>query len=251
MKSLYLTFCFCSVMTFLWSQDGDKKTVVAHLNGNFQMGIPMDEFRDNLNDIGFGGGGLLIFKIGETPVYTGIELSGMVFDAESTDYTVNIGGFFEDYELKTNNSIFLGHAVLRFAPTTTFPIRPYFDGMIGFKNLYTRTRLIDLDDVDQDDGDNSRIESGDWAFSYGGAVGVQLDIFGNPGITLDLRCAYLPGTNASYLVRKPVTDNVIFDEPIDAFERKNSITTILLPQIGVSFDLGVLGSEEDEIDDDY
>jgi hypothetical protein len=246
MRSLFLTFCFCSVMTFLWSQDGDKKAVGVHLNGNFQMGIPIDEFSNNLNDVGFGGGGLIVFKIGETPVYAGIELSGMIFDAETIDYTVNIGGFFEDYELKTNNSIFLGHAVFRFAPTITFPIRPYIDGMVGFKNLYTRTKLINLDDLDQDNNEDSRIDSGDWAFSYGGAIGFQFNIFGNPAITLDLRCAYLPGTNASYLVRKAGSDNEVFDEPIDAFEEKSSITTLLMPQLGITFNLGPLSDKGEE-----
>lgn len=234
----YLNFCLLLLLatTVAKAQETDSNPWRMYLNGNFQLGIPQQDFKENLDRIGFGGGGLLLFQLGTMPLYAGAEFSGMSYDRESIDYTVNVGGFLRDYELRTSNSIFMMHGMLRIQPNIDGPVKPYLDGMVGTKNLFTRTRLIEDDnDGDPDNNDEeSRIENGDWAFSYGGALGMQIDISRSQGILLDLRCAFLPGTNASYLVRKP-GDNVNYDEPIDAFEKKSSPTTLLMPQIGLTF----------------
>ncbi|MCI5080042.1 MAG: hypothetical protein MRY78_00035 [Saprospiraceae bacterium] len=243
-RLLFTLFTLFLTGSLLAQNDSDDRTV-AYLNGNLQVGVPLQEFRDNQENWSIGGGGLLAIRIGETPIYGGLELSGMVFDSETNYYDVNISGFVKEYEVKTNNSIFLGHLLLRAIPETDFPIRPYIDGMIGFKNLYTRTRLKDLDDIDEDDQE-SRIEEGDWAFSYGFAAGLQLSIFGNDGITLDLRCAYLPGNNANYLVRRDNDTGSVYDDPLDAFEKRSSPTYLLVPQIGLSFQLRSSDLEEPE-----
>jgi len=236
MKYLSSFFVFLIATTFATAQDTESKPWRMYLNGNFQLGIPQQDFKENLDRVGIGGGALLLFQLGKMPLYAGAEFSGMSYDRESIDYTVNIGGFLRDYELRTSNSIFMMHGVLRIQPDLNGPIQPYLDGMIGTKNLFTRTRLIEDDnDGDPDNNDEeSRVETGDWAFSYGGALGIQIDISRSQGILLDLRCAFLPGANASYLVRKP-GDNVNYDEPIDAFEEKSSPTTLLMPQIGLTF----------------
>ena len=231
--SLYLLLFLA---TFTFAQDNNPNRTSAVINGNLQVGIPLDEFADNLDALGFGAGGLLAFRIKNSPIYAGIELSGMIYDSQTDRYSVNIGGFIEEYDLRTSNSIFLGHFLLRIMPDIDFPVKPYIDGMIGTKNLYTRTKLIDINDVEPDE--QSRIEEGDWAFSYGGAFGLQISISKKDNAFLDLRCAYLPGTNASYLVRREADETVSYEEPIDAFERKNSATLLLMPQIGVTFTIG-------------
>ncbi len=202
-------------------------------NLNVQVGIPLEDFRNNLDRLGFGGGGYFLFNIANSPVFGGIELSLMGYDSESANYSVRVGGFVRDYELTTSSSIFLGHALIRIQPPVKGGIVPYVDGMIGFKNLFTSSTLTDEDL-------NETLESGtdesDWAFSYGGAVGLQINLSKRKTTWLDLRCAYLPGANASYLVRKkdPI-GGFEYEDPLDAFEEKTSPTTLLLPQIGVTF----------------
>lgn len=231
MKRLIFLIGLSAVYTMGLTQE-EKSAYHVFINGNLQSGIPMDAFRENLDAVGFGGGGIILLQLGRLPVFAGLELSGMTYDSESQDYDVNIGGFLRRYRLRTANNIFLIHGAVRFQPEVNFPIRPYFDGMIGFKNLYTRTTLTDRD-ADTTESDTDRR---DWAFSYGGALGLQLAIFRNPGITLDLRCAYLPGANATYLVRR-ANDGGPLQDPIDAFEEKASPTNLLMPQIGVTFNL--------------
>ncbi|MDX1942718.1 MAG: hypothetical protein SFU99_19295 [Saprospiraceae bacterium] len=203
------------------------------LNGNFQVGIPLNDFRDNLDDIGFGAGVLFLTHLGDSPLAAGIELSLMGYASESAEYIMRVGGFVKEYELRTSSNIFLGHAVVRFQPAVNAFIRPYFDGMIGFKNLFTSSTLTDLDNSEATE---SNTDESDWALSYGGAFGLQVHFSKTSNIVLDLRCAYLQGQNASYLVRKQDPfGGFEYENPIDAFEEKTSATTLLLPQIGVTF----------------
>jgi opacity protein-like surface antigen len=145
-----------------------------------------------------------------------------------------VDGFLTDVELETTSNILFLHGMLRIKPDVNFFVQPYFDGLIGYKVLYTRTKLVDLL-ADEDRVLESETNQSDWAFSYGGAIGVQIDLSRRKNIYLDLRCAYLPGASAQYLVRREDTGQV-FDEPIEAFEEKSSPTAVLLPQIGVTFE---------------
>jgi hypothetical protein len=248
LKKTILLFTLCCGLLALGAQNEEDGMIRAHLNGNLQLGIPLGLFNENLDRLGFGGGGILAFRLGETPLYAGLELSGMTYGGETQNFAINIVGFIDRYELRTTNNFFLGHALIRFMPDIDFPIKPYFDGMIGTKNLYTRTRLTNLDR--QEDNTDSRVDQGDWAFSYGGAIGFQLDIFGTSNLVLDVRCAYLPGTNADYLVRRPEDNGIVYDDPLDAFDIRNSPTTILLPQIGITINIpSGFGEEEEEAEE--
>ena len=208
-------------------------TPAFSVNGNFQVGIPLDAFRDNLDQVGFGAGFLFLANIAHSPVSLGADLSIMVYESQSSEYRVRVGGFTKDYELTTSSNIFLGHAVMRIQPVRQGFIAPYIDGMVGFKNLFTNSTLPDQDSNESVDSD---VDQSDWALSYGGAIGLQIHFNKNHNLSLDLRCAYLPGNNATYLVRAPdPIGGFNYDDPLDAFEKKNSPTTLLLPQIGLTF----------------
>ncbi len=77
----------------------------------------------------------------------------------------------------------------------------------------------------------------DWAFSYGGALGVKIYLFHEPALTIDLRCAYLMGANANFMAKRADADSLVIEDTIDAFEEKRSPTHLLLPQIGVTVEL--------------
>lgn len=229
-------FFFLTLVTYVvQAQTEVRRQPVFNINGNFQVGIPLDEFRDNLDGLGFGGGASFLVNIAQSPISAGLDLSITGYDRETADYNVRVGGFLKEYELTTSSNIFLGHAVVRIqAPGQRF-ISPYLDGMIGFKNLFTSTSLTDQNLGESVDSD---IDETDWAFSYGGAVGLQINVSRKHHIAIDLRCAYLPGNNATYLVRSPEPfGGFNYDDPIEAFEKKSSATNLLLPQIGVTFKL--------------
>lgn len=236
MKKVTLILLGLAFLTSVFAQEQeddayDRQFPNLQMGGAFHIGVPLDDFRDNLDQVGVGAGGFFLVNVNDSPLYAGFDLSGMAFESEDLRYEANIGGFLKEYELRTASSAFLGHLLLRFQPDVNFPIKPYFDGMIGFKNLFTRTTLTDRDIGETIDSGN---DQRDWAFSYGGAFGVQIAFSQAANLVLDLRCAYLQGTNASYLVR--AQDGVVnVNDPIDAFEERTSSTTLLIPQIGITF----------------
>jgi len=205
----------------------------------FDLGIPLNNFKENLDRIAFGGGGYFLVRTNPSsnvPVFAGLSGRVLTYDSERQNQIILIDGFSIDAELTTRNSIFMGHGMIRILPPVNFSIQPFFDGMLGFNNLFTRTTLEEQGAFEEDNTIDSYIEQGDWALSYGGAVGFQMVVGGqgNMFFLIEGRCTYLRGNAADYLVR--IEDpNVQITDTIDAFEEKNSTTDMLIPQIGVSF----------------
>jgi opacity protein-like surface antigen len=201
----------------------------GHFGLNLQMGVPINQFRDNTEAVGFGVGGYILFPVSDSPLHFGLDVNYLVYGSDTKDEEVLINGFFDKYEVATNNNILLGHFITRFKPKTKFLIQPYFDVMLGFKYLYTRTKITD-------DSSSDPLETNtdyyDWAFSYGGAGGVHVNL--NKNIKLELRILYLNGSKAKYLEKgsiqqDPNNPNLLI------FDSKTSRTDMIIPQLGVSF----------------
>jgi hypothetical protein len=245
MKTILLSILLCaSLYNFTFAQESNQEVdevFIPKVSFGIDMGIgiPIGRFQENLNSVSFGGGGHILVRTNpksEIPVFMGIYGGISIYDSESRNQFLIIDGFNVNARVATRNNIFIGNGVVRILPPVNFPIQPYFDGLFGFKNLFTRTTIEDLDVGGDDDTIDSYIEQGDWAFSFGGALGGQILIGGNEEIfiLLDFKCTYLLGEAADYLVRNN-DPNIQIVDPIDAFEERNSTTNLLLPQIGVSF----------------
>ncbi len=214
-----------------------KKSIF--LGTNFQLGIPLGKFGENIDYTGWGFGGNVMWKLKkDVPVYAGIDFSFQNYDFQAvTEVTFD----FEEYETKTKNSIVLSHVQVRYYPEIDFFLHPYVEGMIGVKSLFTRTILTDKTDG-ANDQINSQFENSDFALSLGGAIGFEIPISKNY-LFLDVRCSYLKGNSGEYYVRKE--DDSVYLEPIDVFEIKNSATDLFVPQIGIKFLIG-FGNQNDE-----
>lgn len=243
MKNLLLLFFFIIFSIDSFGQSAYYNQIL--FDGNFILGLPQDRFRDNLDAVGVGFAGRFLFRLRDKPIFFGLEGGWMNYAHETDAFTIQVDGFFEDYEWRTNSNILFGHAILRFQPDVRFPIKPYVDGLIGFKNLYTKSKLVDLNGED-DEVIERESNLNDWAFSYGGSAGIHIAFWEHIGIRIDLRLAYLQGENARYLVKMPNTDGQVFDEPIDAFEERIGPTNMLIPQIGIVLDLLYLGQQTEE-----
>jgi hypothetical protein len=222
----------------------------VELYGDFQLGIPLDEFDDKLNDLGFGGSGGLLLGLEGTPFQLGVELGGMVFQRRSTDYTLVIeqGPFTEflDRRFVVKNSAFFGHLVLRAKPPLDFVLQPYLDGMFGFKNFFTRIKLYDTQIPDDKILLDSRSLENDIALSYGGALGVHLDLSGGSGgILIDFRCAFLFGSRLDFLVLDDSMEVLDPDNVEDVLIPRSARTNMILPQIGLHFLFDRMGGPED------
>lgn len=220
-----------------------------NVNLNLQMGLPLGKFKENLGTTGLGMGALALLRIRKEPltIKGGLELSGITYDAQSNLLELPVDGYYALFEMRTETSILLLHGVIRIEPKVDFFLKPYIDGMFGYKNLFNRTTLTDIEFDDEQLIDNT----GSWAFSTGGAIGFKIPFNQHDPYTwtIDVRFAYLEGTATDYLVRRE-DDGTFYEEPLDAFEEKNSTTDMFLPQIGVTFAFGGKRYEE-EYEEEY
>ena len=249
MKTRFVLFFLLYFTSFLFAQEETEEIApvseevaapMFSLGIEFNLGIPLNDFNENLDLLTWGGSGSFLVRINrssEVPVLVGLSGGALFYDAEVQEQLIFIDGYTLNGRSTTRNGIFMMHGLVRVLPPVDYSFQPYIDGMFGFKNFYARTTLEELTPPDNEEPlEDSFIEQGDWTYSFGGAVGLQYLIGTESGIyiLLDARCLYLMGGAANYLVRNP-DPNIQIIDTIDAFEEKNSTTDMLIPQIGVSF----------------
>lgn len=202
---------------------------------SFSIGNPVGEFGDNIDAVGFGGrlwGGV---GPANSPVLVGVDFGFLVYGRErrTEPFSTTIPDV--TVEVVTSNNIVNGHLFFRLQPPEG-SFRPYADGLVGFKYLFTDTRIRNEGFDDEDIARSTNFD--DAALSYGLGAGVQARVWGagpdreeGPyGVYIDLGARYLFGTQAQYLqegsIRREGT-NVTFDVA-------ESETNLLVFQIGVA-----------------
>lgn len=254
-------YCFIFIASFVFSQGvGINISLIGHL--------PRGEFKEELkNDSGIASNGW------------GIDVNGMFYINEYFAIGLNGGNsiygnsrrsipfnFYTDLisiTEETKNAIAYGHLFFKVVPFQT-RVRPYFEGLIGLKNLNTRTRLFNencTDDPDTDHDDCEIAEStnaSDNAFSYGFGTGFEVvliessnlksnnnqqiennsldsehnnDFDGELSFIFSFR--YLYGDEARYLKEGSITFSNPADGPVQtSFDWSNSMTDLMQINIG-------------------
>jgi hypothetical protein len=201
-----------------------------HVGIDFTAAIPKGEFKSNIDSNGYGIGTQFLYGIKKSPFLVGADLGFVTYGAE--EFRQSLSETIPEVEVKvrTTNNIFMSHFLLR-AQKREGVVRPYVDGLIGLKYLYTRTS------VTNDFSDEALAASNNFSdstFSYGAGGGVQFllaNTGGNRDILLDTKVRYLKGSNAEYLKKGSIirgNGQVFFDT---LFSR----TDVLTLQIGVTF----------------
>src|SRR5262249_36645473 len=131
--------------------------------------------------------------------------------------------------VSTSNNIFFSHFVLRAQPRTGL-VRPYFDGLIGLKHLFTKTSISDLSG-----GETfaSSTDLSDTALSYGFGGGLQIPLTEGreAKVLLDTGVRYLRGARAEYLRKGSIRE----ENGVVVFDGLSSRTDVLAVQVGVTF----------------
>lgn len=176
----------------------------------FVVGIPQNEFREATKAEGYGFNITALFPIGSEIVNIGGNINYMVYGYNSQDKDlradITVGNTVIDQiyiplRVVNTSSIFGMHAVMRItAPTDA--IRPYLEGLFGFRYISTSTRIEERDDSfwNTDDDEEEvlvrKTNIGEFVMSYGGGGGLQIEIGDNA--YLDLRAYYLLGGKAKF-----------------------------------------------------
>lgn len=200
----------------------------------FLAGIPQGDFSDNLDENGFGLSGHVGYLVPGVPLMIGGELGFLIYGHESRREPFSTTIPDVTVEVTTDNSIVLGHALLRLQPRTG-ALRPYIEGLVGLHYLYTSTSI-----KNESGGEEvaSSTNQDDVAFSAGGGAGLLIRVHeraqeeGSSGSSLDavfidLRGRYLYGAEAEYLKKGSIRrqdGRVTFD----TLESRTDLMTIAL-----------------------
>lgn len=222
-----------------YEEDEFQFDKVFFMGTNFQLGFPQGILGRNIDYVGWGMGGNIMWSFKRLPLFGGID-----FGFQNSDFEAEISpsAFNEDIETRTKNSMVLAHFQLRYYPAVKFKVQPYLEAMVGTKGFITRTIVKDVTQG-VNETINSEFDKAKFAISFGAAVGIEIPLM-KDYLFLDARCAYLKGTTTEYYAR--IDGNPTYFVPLEAFELKTSFTDLLVPQLGVKFMIGLGGGYDDE-----
>lgn len=233
---------------------------------SFYMGIPINDYAENTDALGFGGKGSFYIPFGpKVPVYFGIGFGGLIFGSNrqfineelqiSAGNTV-IGTIPVNLEARTNNWMLNGLLSLRFKAPLQY-VQPYVDLIGGGSYLYTRTVLYDRSDrgiftTDEDDVINSRTLESSFTYNYGAGAGFLIRLSGV--VCLNVGAAWLKGGQADYFDKEQTSqwdiqftgsgtfdpNNLNSDDVTlnSAGEPKRSVTDMIQANLGVTIKIG-------------
>src|SRR5215813_1043916 len=191
--------------------------------------VPQGQFKENITNNGYGGDGHFLVRLGPSPILVGGDLGGVVYGSENhrepisatiPNLQVNVG---------TSNNIFLAHFLVRAQPRKGL-VRPYADGLIGLKHLFTRTTISNLSGGEEIASDTNLSDT-TLSYGFGGGIQIPLTKSREGWITLDTNVRYLRGSQAEYLKKgsiRQVNGQAVFDV-------LSSRTDVIAVQIGVTF----------------
>jgi hypothetical protein len=219
-----------------WAQGG------LQAGGNLLLGLPQNEFKENVDNAGFGLTGHFAYRFPQTPVLVGANLSFLIYGSETRNEPFSTTIPDVTVDVTTTNSILLGHLLLRLQPQTG-PFRPYVDGLLGLNYLFTDTSIKSENWSDDDNDVASSTNFDDTTLSYGGGGGIMVQVYQSPvaenagrpvTVFLDFGVRYLKGGEAEYLQKGAIireeNGRVVYDV-------SQSTTDLLTFQVGavVSF----------------
>lgn len=228
-RLLMSLFCLCALL----SQTAAAQ-VTPRASVDFLIGVPVGEFADNVNNLGFGIGLNGGIGLSPAPVMLGIDIGYLIygFERRSEPFSTTIPDVTVDVE--TTNSIAFGHVFLRIQPQTG-ALQPYAEALFGFKYLFTRTSV---ENRQSSESIAASVNFDDFASSYGFGGGLDIRVFQGVNdnsrsysIMINIGARYLLGSSAEYLER----DSTGRENGELSFDVIRSRTDLILPQLGATF----------------
>jgi hypothetical protein len=202
---------------------------------DFLTGLPQNEFRDKTREVGYGVTGHIGRFIGDTPIMVGAELGYLRYGTEERRESLSETIPEISVDVKTTNNILMFHGFARIQPQDG-AVRPYAEGLWGFKYLFTRTSITDCCN---EAAIASSTNYDDLVASKGLGAGVDIRIYnGNKrrsangvfDVSLNLSARYLWGSRASYLKKGSIIRN---EDGSLTYLVYRSRTDLLTPQFGL------------------
>ena len=212
-----------STATISLAQNADFQ---GSLGGGIGVSVPTGDFQRSVEQNMVLLNAHLAFPLGRLPVIQGGFAFGYSVMGRN-DRTVPVNTDYMDITegtLTTRSKVFSYHPLLRLNPLTG-RIRPYVDGMVGFRQFST-TSKVTADGVEENIS-KERNET-DVAFSTGWAAGLMYT-FGDRAY-MEIRVEVIDSGEATYVDPESVT---ISDEGMVGFSTKTSNTDVTNVTAGI------------------
>jgi len=196
---------------------------------DFLTVIPTGEFKDNVRNNGYGASGQFLVRLRQSPILVGVDLGGVVYGSETRKLALLPEVPEVRVDVTTSNNIFMTHLLVRAEPRHG-AVRPYAEGLIGFKYLFTQTSI----NLESENSNPSETNLSDSTLSYGFGGGVHIRLNPHPRrleVLLDTRVRYLRGSRAEYL-REGSIHRVNGDVFFDVLHSRTDVVTA---QVGITF----------------
>lgn len=218
----------------------------ANAQTRFQGGIngqgffPQGKFKDNISNAGGGFGLEFIYSPTKMPFGIGVSFGYLIYGSEKFSETFQTKNADFDVDLKTVNSIVLGHLLFRFQ-IKQGKVRPYLDGLIGLNHITTDTKIKNPNSGNDDISTNN---IDDTVLSYGGGFGLMIKVYERSwkkikqphkkkkwAVLIDFRVRYIRGNKGQYLKEGSIfrVDDVLF------YDVNKSTTDFITAQLGITF----------------
>ena len=200
----------------------DRAEIVGQGGIHFLVGLPQDEFGENVGNAGIGFGlgfGVMpnsFFSVGGV---VGFMNYGSETRREPLSYTI------PDVTVEvTRSNNFLQGQIYMQAIADMDIVKPYIEGRVGFNYLWTETRVSDIDGDDEDIASSTNFD--DFTLNYGGGGGLMIKVYEKSAssrdesdrssrVYVDLKVIYTKGGNAEYLKEgsMEIIDNQVVYHP--------------------------------------
>lgn len=235
--SLALVLCVlaltATVSVHAQSQDATESPVTAQGSIGFALGVPTGAFNQNVENLGYGINAYIGAEFAGTPFGIGLDFSFFTFgrSTRNVPFSETVGGAVR-VDVVTTSSIVQPHLVFRMQPDEGV-VRPYLEGLFGFKYLFTDTRVQDERREREEIASSRNFD--DFTLSGGAGAGADIRLLHAPpnaetpfrGIYLNIGFQYVLGREAEYLY---VSEGYDPDNP----DIRRSTTNMIVPSIGIS-----------------
>lgn len=203
------------------------------LSADAQLAVPHGEYKDVNPDAGYGLRTDVFYKTSKLlPVKLGVEL-GVQEKARATQYFSGyINGFYDDFKVSATSNIVSLMFAVRIQPGKFQKVKPFVDLIAGWNIFFSTVTVERLTYYSDYNASYSNSTKAHWAFSYGGAGGIDIPLNRRDDLGLELKVAYIIGSNSTYL-----TNPYIRNDGSVSFTENSSRTDMLIPQAGIRLNL--------------
>jgi hypothetical protein len=211
----------------LFFADSDAQKFSASIDA--QLAIPQGDYKEVNPDAGFGIRANFLYRpIKEAPMKVGVEI-GLQEKGNAVQYFSGyVYGFYDEFKVSASSNIFSLLFLARFQSQKSRKIKPFVDVTAGWNVFFSTVSVERLTYYSDYNDGYSNSSKGKWALTYGVTGGIDIPLNKADDIGLELKVAYLIGSNSHYL-----TDPYIDNNGNASFVDKESRTDMFIPQAGI------------------